>query len=276
VAYAARRGVQIMPEIDVPGHMQAAIAAYPLLGNDPGTPVEVRTSWGISSHILNVAEPTVTFVTDVLDELVDVFPFRYVHLGGDEVPPDEWLASAAARERAAATGLSHVEDLLGWWAGRLAAHLSTHGRRAAFWDEVLERGAPPGSLIFGWRDETRVAAARAAGHEVIGVPQPYLYLDWAESDGPDEPLAIYAPLPLSRVYGYEPGDVSGVQGQLWTEYLPTPELVEWRAYPRLAAVAEIGWSDPRPRDFTRFRARLADHLARLDVMKVNYRPLDTP
>ena len=276
VAYAARRGVQIMPEIDVPGHMQAAIAAYPLLGNDPGTPVEVRTSWGISSHILNVAEPTVTFVTDVLDELVDVFPFRYVHLGGDEVPPDEWLASAAARERAAATGLSHVEDLLGWWAGRLAAHLSTHGRRAAFWDEVLDRGAPPGSLIFGWRDETRVAAARAAGHEVIGVPQPYLYLDWAESDGPDEPLAIYAPLPLSRVYGYEPGDVSGVQGQLWTEYLPTPELVEWRAYPRLAAVAEIGWSDPRPRDFTRFRARLADHLARLDVMKVNYRPLDTP
>jgi hexosaminidase len=168
-----------------------------------------------------------------------------------------------------------VEDLLGWWAGRLAGHLTEHGRRAAFWDEVLDRTAPPGSLIFGWRDETRVAAARAAGHEVVAVPQPYLYLDWAESDDPDEPLAIFAPMPLERVYGYHPGDVYGVQGQVWSEYLPTPELVEWRAYPRLAAVAEIGWTAPAPeaRDFAAFRDRLAAHLARLDVLKVNYRPV---
>jgi len=273
VAYAARRGVRIMPEIDVPGHMQAAIAGYPHLGNDPGTPVEVRTAWGISTHILNVAEDTVSFVTDVLDEVVDVFPFGYVHLGRDEVPPDEWLASPAARERAAAAGLSTVDDLVGWWARRLADHLAARGRRTAFWDEVLDHGAPAGSLIFAWRDGSRVPAARDTGHEVVAVPQPYLYLDWAESEDPDEPLAIFAPLPLSQVYGYEPGPVAGVQGQLWTEYLPTPELVEWRAYPRLAAVAEIGWSDPRPRDFAEFRARLAEHLARLDVLKVNYRPL---
>src|SRR2546430_5012630 len=220
VAYAARRGVRIMPEIDVPGHMQAAIAAYPLLGNDPGAQLDVRTAWGISSHILNAAEETVTFVTDVLDELVDVFPFDCVHLGGDEVPPDEWLASAAARERAKQEGLAHVYDLLGWLAGRLATHLAGRGRRAAFWDEVLDRTAPPGSLIFGWRDESRVAAARAAGHEVVAVPQPYLYLDWAESDGPDEPLAIRAPLPLEKVYSYQPGPVAGVPGQGWTEYLP--------------------------------------------------------
>ncbi len=274
VEHAARRGVRIMPEIDLPGHMQAAIAGYPWLGNDPATPLEVRTSWGISTHILNAAEETVTFVTDVLDEVADVFPFEYVHLGGDEVPPDEWLASPAARERAAGAGLSHVEDLLGWWAGRCAEHLRRHGRHAAFWDEVLDRTPPPGSLIFGWRDADRVAAARAHGHRVVAVPQPYLYLDWAESEGADEPLAIYAPLPLSRVYGYDPGDVYGVQGQLWTEYMPTPQLVEWRAYPRLAAVAEVGWSARRVRDFARFRARLAEHLGRLDVLKVNYRPLD--
>jgi hexosaminidase len=274
VTYAARRGVRIMPEIDVPGHMQAAIAAYPELGNDPFARLEVRTAWGISSHILNAAEETVTFVTDVLDELVEVFPFGYVHLGGDEVPPDEWLASPAARDRAAQEGLPAVEDLLGWWAGRLADHLAKHGRRAAFWDEVLDRGAPPGSLIFGWRDQSRVAAARAAGHEVVAVPQPYLYLDWAETTAAGEPLAIFAPLPLAKVYGYEPGQVYGVQGQLWTEYLPTPELVEWRAFPRLAASAEVGWSAPHPRDFTAFRARLAEHLTRLDVLKVNYRPLD--
>ena len=274
VAYAGRRGVRIMPEIDVPGHMQAAIAAYPLLGNDPSRPVRVRTTWGISSRILGVAEETVNFVTDVLDELVEVFPFELVHLGGDEVPPDEWWASLAARETAHAAGLDSVEDLLGWWSGRLAGHLAKHGRWAAFWDEVLDRGAPPGALLFGWRGEDRVAAAQAAGFEVVAVPQPYLYLDWAESDGPDEPLAIRPGLPLAKVYSYRPGNVLGVQGQVWSEYLPTPELVEWRAYPRLAAAAEIGWSAPEPRDFTGFRARLVDHLGRLDVLKVNYRPLD--
>jgi hexosaminidase len=274
VAYAGRRGVRVLPEIDVPGHMQAAIAAYPWLGNEPERPVQVRTTWGISSRILNAADRTVEFVTDVLDELVQVFPFELVHLGGDEVPPDEWIASPAARERAAAAGLSTVEDLLGWWSGRLAGHLAGHGRRAAFWDEVLDRGAPPGALLFGWRGADRVAAAAAAGFEVVAVPQEYLYLDWAESDDPGEPLAIRTGLPLAKVYGYQPGTVLGVQGQLWSEYLPTPGLVEWRAYPRLAAVAEVGWSAPRPRDFTGFRARLVEHLSRLDVLKVNYRPLD--
>jgi hexosaminidase len=274
VAYAGRRGIRIMPEIDVPGHLQAAITAYPWLGNDPGRPVEVRTTWGISSRILNVAEETVEFVQHVLDELVEVFPFDVVHLGGDEVPPDEWIASPAAHARAAELGLSTVEDLLGWWSSRLAGHLAGYGRRAAFWDEVLDRGAPPGALLFGWRSEDRVAAAQAAGFEVVAVPQPYLYLDWSESDGPDEPLAIRSGLPLAKVYSYQPGDVLGVQGQLWSEYLPTPELVEWRAYPRLAAAAEVGWSAPEPRDFSEFRSRVAAHLARLDVLKVNYRPLD--
>jgi hexosaminidase len=274
VAYALRRGVRIMPEIDVPGHMQAALTAYPWLGNEPDRPVEVRTAWGISSRILNVTDETVDFVRHVLDELVTVFPFELVHLGGDEVPPDEWLASPAAQAKAAALGLSTVEDLLGWWSGQLADHLAGYGRRAAYWDEVLDRGAPPGSLLFGWRDEDRVAAAQAAGFEVVAVPQSYLYLDWAESDGPDEPLSIRPGLPLEKVYSYQPGAVLGVQGQLWSEYLPTPELVEWRAFPRLAAAAEVGWTAPQPRDFTEFRTRLAGHLARLDVLKVNYRPLD--
>src|SRR5262249_13773194 len=157
------------------------------------------------------------FVTDVLDELVTVFPFELVHLGGDEVPPDEWLVSPDAQARAKAEGLSTVEDLLGWWSSRLAAHLARSGRRAAFWDEVLDRGAPPGSLLFGWRDETGVAAARKAGFDGVPVPQPYLSLDWAESDAPDEPVSIRPGLPLAKVYSYEPGDVLGIQGQLWSE-----------------------------------------------------------
>jgi hexosaminidase len=276
VDHAAELGVEIMPEIDVPGHMQAAIAAYPWLGNDPARQLPVRTSWGISAHILNVEDATVEFVTHVLDEVVSVFPFDHVHLGGDEVPPDEWLASGAARARTAGLGLSRVDRLVGWWAGRLAGHLARHGRRVALWDELLDRGAPPGALVFAWQDASRVRLARDAGFPVVAVPQRYAYLDWAESDAPDEPLAIRGTLPLRRVYGYRPGAVLGVQGQLWSEYTPTPDLVEYRAFPRLAAVAEVGWTAPWPRDFTEFRGRLAGHLTRLDRLGVRYRPLDAP
>jgi hexosaminidase len=276
VGYAARRGVEIMPEVDVPGHMQAAISAYPWLGNDPDRLLPVRTSWGISQHILNVDDATVQFVEQVLDELVEVFPFEFVHLGGDEVPPDEWLASTSARQRAQACGLSRVDGLVGWWAGRLAAHLARHGRRIAVWDELLDRGAPPGSLVFAWQDSSRVAAAQAAGFDVVAVPQEYAYLDWAESSAPEEPLAIRGTLPLSTVYGYRPGEVHGVQGQLWSEYTPTPQAVEYRAFPRLAAFAEIGWAAPQERDLAEFTGRLTGHLRRLDVLGVRYRPLDAP
>jgi hexosaminidase len=273
VGYAARRGVRVLPEIDVPGHMQAAIAAYPELGNEPGRQLEVRTSWGISSHILNVSDATVRFVKDVLDEVVDVFPFELVHLGGDEVPPDEWAGSPVAAQRVRSLGLSRVDDLLGWWSTELATHLAGYGRRVALWDEVLDSDPPPGAVVFAWRDEDRVAAARKAGFEVVAAPQEYAYLDWAESDRADEPLAINGTLPLSRVYGYQPGDVYGVQGQVWSEYLPTPDLVEWRAYPRLAALAEVGWSRGR-QPFAEFRERLRGHLRRLDALGVHYRPLD--
>jgi hexosaminidase len=143
----------------------------------------------------------------------------------------------------------------------------------ALWDEVLDSDPPPGAVVFAWRDEDRVAAARKAGFEVVAAPQEYAYLDWAESDRADEPLAINGTLPLSRVYGYQPGDVHGVQGQVWSEYLPTPDLVEWRAYPRLAALAEVGWSRGR-QPFAEFRERLRGHLRRLDALGVHYRPLD--
>jgi hexosaminidase len=274
VEHAATLGIEVMPEIDVPGHMQAAISAYPRLGNDPGRQLPVRSAWGISAHILNVEDATVEFVTHVLDEVVSVFPFEYVHLGGDEVPPDEWLASPAARARAAAEGLSRVDGLVGWWASRLAAHLATRGRRIAVWDELLDRGAPKGAMVFAWQEASRVKLAQDAGFPVVAVPQEYVYLDWAESDTPGEPLAIRGTVPLARVYGYQPGDVFGVQGQMWSEYTPTPELVEYRTFPRLAAIAELGWTAPQPRDVDGFRGRLAGHLPRLDRLGVNYRRLD--
>jgi hexosaminidase len=183
------------------------------------------------------------------------------------VPPDEWRASPAARARAIAYGLSTVDELGGWWARELAAHMATYGRRAGYWDEVLEHSPPAGALVFAWRDESRVAAARAQGYATVATPQEYTYFDWAESEGPEEPLAINGPLALDRVYGYEPGEVLGVQGQLWSEYLPTGDLVLWRAYPRLAALAEVGWTAHR-QGYPQFLERLATHRRRLEAMGV--------
>jgi hexosaminidase len=274
VAYAAARGITVMPEIDLPGHMQAAIAAYPELGNEPGRRHAVRTSWGISTHVLNCAPGTLAFARDVLDELVDVFPSEVIHLGGDEVPPDEWAASPDAKAVAAAAGLPGVEALSGWWIREMAAHLATHGRRVAGWDELVDAGAPADTTIFSWRDRSRVDAALAAGHPVVAVPQEYTYLDWPEVDSPDEPIGIpNGFLPLDRVYGFDPGPVLGVQGQLWSEYIPVPAAVEWRAFPRLTAIAEVGWSGPGG-DFTGFRARVAGQTAAWDAIGLHYRPLD--
>ena len=282
VAYAARRGVQIMPEVDLPGHFQAAITAYPELGNHPERQLEVMTAWGISTHVLNVSDETMDVVKHILDELVDVFPFQVVHIGGDECPTVEWQQSPAALARVQALGLSGVGELQGWYAAELAKHLGGHGRRIAVWDELLERGVPADAVIFGWQGEERVLAALEAGHDVVAAPHTHTYLDYAESDSPDEPLAIRGTTPVEKVYGYRPqppevadapGRILGPQGQLWTEYLPTTELVEYRAFPRLAAIAELGWGGPGG-DFAEFRDRLAGHLERLDAAGVRYRPLD--
>jgi hexosaminidase len=273
VAYAARRGIRIMPEIDLPGHTQAAIAAYPELGNMPSHQLETRTTWGISPHVLNLSDATLSFVLDVLDEVVDVFPFEYVHVGGDEVPTEEWRASPEAHARLAELGLPDVGDLQGWFTARLAEHLAARGRKVGVWDELVDRQAPPGATVFAWQSERRVRVALEAGFPTVAAPQSHTYLDWAEVDHPDEPLAINGPLPLEKVHGYLPdAGVIGVQGQVWSEYLPTTDLVEWRAYPRLAAIAELGWSGPGG-DFGEFRQRLAGHLGRLDRLGVNYRPL---
>jgi hexosaminidase len=280
VAYAGRRGVQIMPEVDLPGHMQAAIAAYPELGNDPTRQLGVMTYWGISDHVLNLSDETLSFVRDVLDELVDVFPFELVHIGGDECPTVEWQDHPIARARVREQGLAGVDQLQGWFAAEMAKHLSGHGRRIAVWDELLERAVPSDAVIFGWQSEERVRAGLVAGHDVVAAPHTHTYLDYAEGDGPDEPLAIRGTTTLSTVYGYQPmpseladgpGHLLGVQAQVWSEYLPTTSLVEYRTYPRLAALAEVGWSGPG-HDVGDFEVRLAWHLGRLDQAGVAYRP----
>lgn len=278
VAYAARRGVTVVPEIDLPGHTTAAIAAYPELGNDPAAQLATGTRWGIYPTVLNCDDATVEFMKHVLDELVDVFPSPLIHLGGDEVPPAEWAANRGARARMAELGLSDPEDLLGWWITQLADHLRGHGRRVVVWDELVNRGAPADAVIMAWREEDKVAAALHAGHDVVATPQTHLYLDHNESLERGEPLAIGGPLPLDKTYAYdpEPADapadgnrVVGVQGNLWGEYLPTPGRAAYNLLPRLSAVAEAGWGTRT--DLAGFRERLDVMLRRFDALGVAYR-----
>lgn len=280
VAYAARRFVTVVPEIDMPGHMQAAIAAYPELGN--GTePLEVFTSWGISDHVLNLEEPTIRFCTDVLGEVCDLFPSRAVHVGGDECPTDEWEQSAHAQGLKKELGLPDERALQGWFTRRVADFLADGGRTLVGWDEILDGGAPPGSMVMAWRHPRYGAQAAEAGHDVVMAPMVFLYFDWASADGPAEPLAIAAAITTERVYSYEPvprrlaephhARILGAQCQLWTEYIRTPTHAEYMSFPRACAFAEVVWS-PADRDWDGFSRRLDEHLPRLDALGVNYRP----
>ncbi|HLN04675.1 MAG TPA: beta-N-acetylhexosaminidase [Acidimicrobiales bacterium] len=284
VAYAARRHVTVMPEIDMPGHMQAAIAAYPELGNTAER-LEVRTGWGISEHVLNMDEPTVRFCLDVLEEVLEVFPSTHIHIGGDECPTKEWEASARAMRRVHELGLERARSLQGWFTGRMGEFLADRGRIVVGWDEILDEGAPKDAVIMCWRSQHLGMTAVGAAHDVVMAPQQWLYFDLAYAEDVREPLAIRAATSTERVYRYEPipeglapedhHRVLGAQCQLWTEYVGDPRHAEYLYFPRACALAEVAWS-PRERDWEEFQLRLTAHLSRLDALGVNYRPLEGP
>jgi hexosaminidase len=287
VSYAARRFVTVVPEIDMPGHMQAAIAAYPGLGNTAET-LEVFTEWGISEHVLNLEEPTVRFCAEVLEEVMDIFPGPFVHIGGDECPTTEWCASSRARQLCETLGLAGPGELQRWFTARMSEVTSARGRSLVGWDEVLDAGAPPGCLIMAWRAEHahRVALEAAkAGHEVVMAPEPWTYFDWAYADDPAEPLAIRPAISVEHVYGFEPVPeglpaelqerIVGTQCQLWSEYVTTPAHAEYMYFPRACALAEVAWSG-RGRRWDEFEGRLREHLGLLDALGINYRPLCGP
>jgi hexosaminidase len=286
-AYGARRFVTVVPEVDMPGHMQAAIASYPELGNT-GRQFEVYTQWGISEHVLNLEERTIRFCTDVLDELMEVFPGPYVHIGGDECPVTEWEASPQARQLGVSLGLPGPQGLQSWFSKQMADALAAKDRTMVGWTEILEGGAPPGAVVMVWRgeDASRVAIEAAeAGHDVVMSPETWTYFDWSYTEGPAEPLAIRGAISVPDVYRFEPvpeglapdleGRILGTQCQLWTEYVPTTEHAEYLYFPRACAFSEVAWS-PRERRWDEFEPRLARHMARLDALGVNYRPLAGP
>ncbi|MCO6006918.1 beta-N-acetylhexosaminidase [Actinoallomurus purpureus] len=285
VAYAALRQIMVVPEIDLPGHAQAAIAAYPELGN-LGTPLQVATTWGICENVLNVEDSTIRFFQNVLDEVIDLFPSPYISIGGDECRKDQWRASPAAQRRIAELGLRDEDELQSWVIRRFAGHLSSRGRRLVGWDEILEGGLPAGAVVASWRDDHGAVIAARAGHDVITCPNMSVYLDYRQAPGEEEPTPFGTVLTLDDVYAFDPlpaalaGDqaarhILGSQCCLWTELIDSTRHLDYMAFPRLAAFAETVWSPPE-KDLAGFRHRLAAHLPRLTALGVEYRPDEGP
>ncbi|MEU2685822.1 beta-N-acetylhexosaminidase [Streptomyces hygroscopicus] len=293
VAYAAERHITVVPEIDIPGHSQAAIAAYPELGNTDVIDTAsfgVWTTWGVNPNVLSPTDNTLRFYEHVLEEVLELFPGDFVHIGGDECPKDQWKASPAVQERIRALGLADEDQLQSWFIRHFGRWLAERGRRLIGWDEILEGGAPgaplpEGAVVSSWRGYAGGVAAARAGHDVVMCPEQQVYLDHRQAPGEDEPVPIGYVRTLEDVYRFEPvppqltgsgaDRVLGAQANVWTEVLEDRRRVDYQTFPRLAAFAEVVWSTlpPSPaRDFEEFEGRMEAHYARLDALGVSYRP----
>ena len=280
VAYAAVRNVQILPEIEMPGHAQAAVAAYPHLGLRSDR-LEVSSRWGIHETLFNVRPETISFLQDVLDEVVALFPFEYLHIGGDEAKKKQWQEDAETQARMKELGLKDEEELQGWFIAQMAEFVHTRGKKLIGWDEILEAELPKGTRVMSWRDETGAIKAAKKGHEAIMCASHSLYFNLAQTKASEmAPLDIGGFAPLEKVYAFEPvpkempeklsHHVIGVQGHLWTEYIPNLARLEHMAFPRISALADIAWSSKDRPPFQDFLRRLKDHLRRLDCQEVHY------
>ena len=287
VAYAAERGIIVIPEIDMPGHMVAALTAYPEYGCTGG-PYEVWGRWGISDDILCVGqEKTFDFLEDILTEVMDVFPSEYIHIGGDEAPKVRWAAcprcQAKIKELKLKDKNGHTKEQYlqsAYFTKRIQDFLAEHGRKIIGWDEILEGELAPGATVMSWRGVKGGIEAAGRGLDAIMTPNTFLYFDYYQSRERDkEPLAIGGYLPVENVYAYEPFDglteaaqphILGVQANVWTEYIATPEHLEYMLLPRMAALSEIQWCNADKKDYGRFRAAL-DHAAKIyDALGYTY------
>ncbi len=293
VAYAKARGITIIPEIELPGHAVAAIAAYPELGNDdvPGYHPKVRTSWGVEPHVYAPKEATFKFIETVIGEVAALFPDApYIHIGGDECPKTQWEKSPFAQKLMKEKGLVDAKGkpdahkLQSWFIARVEKMINAHGKKLIGWDEIQEGGLSPTATMMVWRNWKWAKLAIAHGNDVVMSPTTHCYFDFGQ--GPGTPKApefevISSNTTLEKVYSLEPipegiapgGEkhVLGVQGNLWSEYFFNQAKWEYMAFPRAIALAEVGWSPKAGKDFKDFSARLDKHEALLDAMKLNYR-----
>ena len=288
VAYADKLGITVIPEIDLPGHMMGALAAYPELGCTGG-PYEVWTRWGVSGQVLCPGkEAMFTFLEDVFTELMAIFPSEYIHIGGDECPKEEWEKCPECQARIkelglkASNGQTAEQYLQSYVTARVQKFLNDHGRKIIGWDEILEGKLAEGATVMSWRGVKGGIQASAMGFDVIMTPNTYCYFDHLQSQDLDkEPFSIGGDLPLEKVYSYEPLEgldeqqqkhILGVQANLWTEYIATPEHLEYMLLPRLDALSEVQWCDPSRKDLERMKTALKDKLFKIyDTMGYNYR-----
>lgn len=286
VAYAQQRFITVVPEIEMPGHCVAVLAAFPELSCTGGS-FEVQTRWGIFSDVYCAGNDQVfAFLEDVLAETMELFPSEYIHIGGDECPKTRWKACPKCQARIKKEGLADEHELQSYFVHRIEKYLNAHGRRIIGWDEILEGGLAPNATVMSWRGENGGIQAARAGHDVVMASNTHLYFDYYQARPENEPLSIGGFIPLEKVYGYDPvpsvltdaqkKHIIGVQAQLWAEYISTPEHDEYMAFPRGCALAEIAWTPAEKKDYGDFYARLTDHIKRLSRLNVNYRPLDPP
>lgn len=273
VAYAAARHITVIPEFDMPGHAQAVVASYPQYGAADHRP-QVSPDAGIHPYLFNVDEPTFRFIEGVLDEIMAVFPSKLLHMGGDEAVKEQWKASKTAQAKIRELGLKDEEALQSWFMGRVGRYLADHDRRLIGWDEILDGGdLPENAIVMSWRGSEGAIVAARKGHDVILSSSKALYLDYVQTARADEITGPNAQMTtLSGVYAFDavPSEldaaqaarVMGVQANVWTEYLPSPQHLDRAIYPRVAALAEGAWSQTARRDWRDFLGRLPTQLAR--------------
>ena len=282
VDYAQKRGITVVPEIEMPGHALAVLAAYPEL-SCAGGPFEVSPRWGIFDDVFCAGNDDVLrFLEGVLEEVTEIFPSKFIHVGGDECHKNRWKACPKCQKRIQSEGLKDENELQAWFVRHFDGFLKARGRRLIGWDEILEGGLAQNAAVMSWRGEEGGIAAAQAGHDVVMAPEQQTYLDYGQGPPESEPLCIGGQLSLEKAYAFEPipaalnaeqaQHILGGQGQLWTEYMPRPEHVEYMAYPRACALAERLWSDEKTRDFADFQTRLTPHLRLLDRLQIGYRP----
>lgn len=282
IQYARVRHVEIVPEIDMPGHFVAALAGYPQYSCKGGA-IAVSTRWPRKKDVLCLGnDEAVEFAKNILGEIVEIFPSKFIHVGGDEVIMDRWKECPRCQARMKALGFSDEHQLHSWFNHQLEVFLEKHGRRLVGWDEILDGGTGKNSVIMCWRGMDAGAAACTEGRDVVMCPSMYYYFDSAQSKDPGEPEAARKVIPLEKTFALDPVPINvpeenrshilGVEGCLWSEFLRTPAGVEYAAFPRACALAELGWSpESRRGDFASFSKRLSHHLERLKSMGVNYR-----
>ncbi|MDR2805705.1 MAG: beta-N-acetylhexosaminidase [Dysgonamonadaceae bacterium] len=280
IDYAKKRFINILPEIELPGHAVAALTAYPQYSCSGG-PFEVEGRWGVFNDVFCTREETFEFLENILSEVAALFPYQYIHIGGDECPKLRWSRCHVCQERIKSQGLKDEHELQSYFVNRIARFLETQKKKVVGWDEILEGGGlTPDAVVMSWRGTNGGIDAARKGHDVIMTPSQYLYLDYYQSKEPGEPVAIGNFVPIQKVYEYNPTPTEltpeearhiwGVQANVWTEYMPNPQHREYMIFPRIAALAEIAWTPQEKKNYDDFKLRLLSLFRHYDVAGINY------